>query len=94
MFIIKKEKIAVIEDEADILEVIDYNLSKEGYDVCSASDGLNGLNLIKKESPDLVLLMATITCMLLYSLLFHKHYKHAQSHHHYFLILRSYRSKK
>ena len=51
MFIMKKEKIAVIEDEADILEVIDYNLSKEGYDVCSASDSLNGLNLIKKESP-------------------------------------------
>ena len=52
----KKTKIAVIEDEADILEVIDYNLSKEGFDVCSALDGEEGLALIKKEVPDLVLL--------------------------------------
>ena len=44
--VIKKTKIAIIEDEADILEVIDYNLSKEGYEVYSASDGLNGLDLI------------------------------------------------
>jgi len=52
----KKTKIAVIEDEADILEVINYNLSKEGFDVCSALDGEEGLALIKKEVPDLVLL--------------------------------------
>ena len=52
----KKTKIAVIEDEADILEVIDYNLSKEGFDVCSALDGEEGLALIRKEVPDLVLL--------------------------------------
>ena len=44
--VIKKIKIAIIEDEADILDVIDYNLSKEGYEVYSASDGLNGLDLI------------------------------------------------
>lgn len=52
----KKTKIAVIEDEVDILEVINYNLSKEGFDVCSALDGEEGLALIKKEVPDLVLL--------------------------------------
>ena len=52
----KKSKIAVIEDEADILEVIDYNLSKEGFDVCSALNGEEGLALVKKEGPDLVLL--------------------------------------
>ena len=52
----KKIKIAVIEDEADILEVIDYNLSKEGFDVCSALNGEEGLALVKKEGPDLVLL--------------------------------------
>ena len=52
----KKIKIAVIEDEADILEVIVYNLSKEGYEVCSALDGEEGLQLVKKEAPDLVLL--------------------------------------
>ena len=31
----KKTKIVVVEDEADILEVIDYNLSKEGFGVNS-----------------------------------------------------------
>ena len=51
----KKSKIVVIEDEVDILEVINYNLSKEGYDVCSALDGEEGLALIKKEVPDIVL---------------------------------------
>ena len=52
----KKSKIVVIEDEVDILEVINYNLSIEGFDVCSALDGEEGLALIKKEVPDLVLL--------------------------------------
>ena len=52
----KKPKIVIIEDEVDILEVINYNLSKEGFDVCSALDGEEGLALIKKEVPDLVLL--------------------------------------
>ena len=52
----KKPKIVVIEDEVDILDVINYNLSKEGFDVCSALDGEEGLALIKKEVPDLVLL--------------------------------------
>ena len=52
----KKPKIVVIEDEVDILEVINYNLSKEGFDVCSALDGEEGLALIKKEVPNLVLL--------------------------------------
>ena len=52
----KKTKIVVIEDEPDILEIIDYNLSKEGFEVCSALDGERGLELVKKEVPDLVLL--------------------------------------
>jgi len=34
----KKTKIAIIEDEADILEVISYNFSKEGYEVCTVSE--------------------------------------------------------
>ena len=51
-----KTKIVVVEDEADILEVIEYNLSKEGYEICSALDGEKGLTLIKNEIPDLVLL--------------------------------------
>lgn len=52
----KKTKIVVIEDEADILEVIEYSLQKEGFEVKSALDGEKGLALAKKEVPDLVLL--------------------------------------
>ncbi len=52
----QKEKIVAIEDESDILEVIAYNLSREGYEVISARDGEKGLRIIKREQPDLVLL--------------------------------------
>jgi len=53
---VSKKKIVVIEDEPDILEVLSYNLKREGYEVYPASDGHRGLSLIRKESPDLVLL--------------------------------------
>lgn len=49
-------KIVVVEDEADILELLTYNLKREGFDVVSADNGLQGLNLIKQHLPDIVLL--------------------------------------
>lgn len=49
-------KIVVIEDEADIREVIEHNLSREGYKVAASPDGEEGLRLVKKNAPDLVLL--------------------------------------
>ncbi len=52
----KRPKIAVIEDEADILEVIEYNLSREGYRTLTSRDGEAGLRLVRKKAPDLVLL--------------------------------------
>ena len=51
-----KKKIVIIEDEPDILEVLSYNLKREGYEVLTASDGLRGLALVRQEVPDLVLL--------------------------------------
>lgn len=51
-----KKKIVVVEDEPDILEVLNYNLRREGYDVHSAFNGTIGLSLVKREKPDLVLL--------------------------------------
>lgn len=51
-----KYKIAVIEDDRDINELIAYNLQKEGYNVIRSLDGGQGLFLIQKERPDLVLL--------------------------------------
>lgn len=49
-------KIVVVEDEADILEILTYNLKREGFDVVSADNGLQGLSLIKQHLPDIVLL--------------------------------------
>jgi DNA-binding response OmpR family regulator len=49
-------KILVIEDEPDIVEVITYNLTREGYEVRSAKDGDEGLRMTRQEKPALVLL--------------------------------------
>jgi DNA-binding response OmpR family regulator len=52
----KKELIIVVEDETDIREVLEYNLEREGYKVLTAADGKQGLELIQKKTPTLVLL--------------------------------------
>jgi two-component system alkaline phosphatase synthesis response regulator PhoP len=49
-------KILVVEDESDILEVIQYNLEREGYAVLTSMDGSEGLSMARSESPDLLLL--------------------------------------
>ena len=51
-----REKIVVIEDEPDIVEVISYNLKNEGYRVLSVDRGDEGINLIRDQSPSLVIL--------------------------------------
>jgi DNA-binding response OmpR family regulator len=53
---VSKKKIVIIEDEPDILEVLSYNLKREGYEVFTANDGNRGLALIRQQLPDLVLL--------------------------------------
>ncbi|MFB6344282.1 MAG: response regulator [bacterium] len=50
------EQILAIEDEEDILEVIEYNLEREGYDVLTSQHGEDGYRIIKDRHPDLVLL--------------------------------------
>ena len=49
-------KILVVEDDRTLLEVVRYNLSKEGYDVSTAADGVRALELARAEKPDLVIL--------------------------------------
>jgi len=51
-----KEKILVVDDEKDILELIDYNLSKNGYRVKTAISGEEALELIKENDYDLLIL--------------------------------------
>lgn len=52
----KGKKILLIDDEPDILEVISYNLKKEGYAVEVANNGLEGIEKAKKMQPHLILL--------------------------------------
>jgi two-component system, OmpR family, alkaline phosphatase synthesis response regulator PhoP len=49
-------KILIVDDEADILEFLSYNLNKEGYEIFTAADGNTAITLAKKELPQLVLL--------------------------------------
>ncbi len=51
-----RSKIVVIEDEPDIVEVMCYNLQREGYQVASATRGDEGLELVRNQSPSLVIL--------------------------------------
>jgi two-component system alkaline phosphatase synthesis response regulator PhoP len=53
----KKEiKILLVDDEADILEIVGYNLSEEGYKVFKASNGKEAIAVAKKEKPHLIIL--------------------------------------
>lgn len=49
-------KILVVDDEKPISDIIKFNLTKEGYDVITAADGKEALDLYDEENPDLVLL--------------------------------------
>jgi two-component system phosphate regulon response regulator PhoB len=53
---VKSEKIVVIEDEEDILEVISYNLRREGFEVTTSTSGEDGLTKIERNAPNLVIL--------------------------------------
>ncbi|MEP0365905.1 MAG: response regulator transcription factor [Cyclobacteriaceae bacterium] len=50
------QKILVVDDEPDILELLKYNLTKEGYDVKVAQDGIKGVDIAKSFIPDLIIL--------------------------------------
>ena len=49
-------KIAVIEDDRTLAELIKYNLSRDGFTVATAGDGNTGLELIRREKPDAVIM--------------------------------------
>jgi two-component system alkaline phosphatase synthesis response regulator PhoP len=54
--IMAKQKILVVDDEEDILELLRFNLTKEGYQVACASTGEEALSTVRSENPDLILL--------------------------------------
>ncbi len=51
-----KQKILIVDDEPDILELIEYNLKKEGYQVYTAKNGQEAVVEAKKALPDLIVL--------------------------------------
>jgi len=52
----KDIKILLVDDEPDILEIVGYNLSKEGYTIFTAENGIKGVERAKKEKPQLIIL--------------------------------------
>lgn len=50
------ERILVVEDEPDIVELLRYNLTRDGYDVLEATTGEAALDIIDEKTPDLMLL--------------------------------------
>ena len=53
---ISKQKILIVDDEPDILELIEYNLKKEGYQVFLAHNGQEAVTEAKRSLPDLIVL--------------------------------------
>jgi two-component system OmpR family response regulator len=49
-------KILVVEDDRNLLDTLKYNLRKEGYDVVTAIDGAEALDVARREKPDLIIL--------------------------------------
>lgn len=49
-------KILVVDDELPIVEAVSYNLQKEGYTVLTASDAEQCLEVVRSESPDIIIL--------------------------------------
>jgi len=52
----KTKKILIADDEKDILEIISYNLISEGYEIYTAKDGNEALDIARRMHPDLIIL--------------------------------------
>ena len=50
------KRILIVEDEKNIIDILSFNLSREGYDTIEALDGKTGLQLALEQDPDLILL--------------------------------------
>ena len=50
------KKVLIVDDEQAIIDVLVYNLKKEGYETLEATDGITAVNMALEEKPDLMLL--------------------------------------
>lgn len=51
-----KRKILIVDDEKNIVDILKFNLKKEGFDTVEAYDGKQALEMVEREKPDLILL--------------------------------------
>src|SRR5215212_2128887 len=51
-----KRRVLVVDDEKDLVDLISYNLARGGFEVLTAYDGKDALELAQREVPDLVVL--------------------------------------
>lgn len=51
-----KAKVMLVDDEPDILETVQYALEREGYEVVTATTGIEALGVVRANEPDLLLL--------------------------------------
>jgi len=76
----EKKRVLVVDDELDMLMVIKLRLEASGYEVVTATDGLEGLNVARKTKPDLIVLDVMLPKMNGYKvsrfLKFDEEYKH------------------
>jgi len=52
----KDIKLLLVDDEPDILEIVSYNLQNEGYQIFTATNGIEAIEMAKKTNPHLILL--------------------------------------
>ncbi len=52
----QKKRVLIVEDEKNIVDILRFNLQREGYETAEAYDGEAGLQLAETENPDLILL--------------------------------------
>jgi two-component system, OmpR family, phosphate regulon response regulator PhoB len=57
------DTVLVVEDEADVVDLLRYNLTKAGFSVLVAGDGLEGLNIARQQRPDLIVLDLMLPAM-------------------------------
>ena len=50
------DTVLVVEDETDVVDLLRYNLAKAGLSVLIAADGLSGLEIARKNRPDIIVL--------------------------------------
>lgn len=51
-----KPRVLVVDDESDFIQLMKYNLENQGFDILTAGDGVQALNLARRELPDVVLM--------------------------------------